>query len=294
MKTNKILSVIFGSAALSLLVSCTNTNTPELDASFYSTVATEALSTTVSESAIYESDVTLKSAIAKANLQSIGAQKVVGFGFENEDSKDLDDSDKNTYPNVFLVSKINEYPKEYVIDYGKGYVNKNKVSFTGKIFYTVSDKSSIKTEYKFSDFYINEQRVEGRRTVEVIEQGHVLFIVSEEKTQLANGKTTYRYSERTRTKVEDIDNKEYGENNEINDNKEIGDNDKNNVKALRNNYLFVISTKGINAKGVEYSVETKEPVLSVYNKKGFVKGVIVITTGQGSKDIDYSKEKHND
>jgi hypothetical protein len=32
----------------------------------------------------------------------------------------------------------------------------------------------------------------------------------------------------------------------------------------------------------------------VYNKKGFVKGVIVITTGQGSKDIDYSKEKHND
>lgn len=293
MKTKSLLSVFLGSAALSLLVSCTNTNAPELDASFYTTVATEALSTTVSESAIYESDVTLKSAIAKANLQSIGAQKVVGFGSVNEDSKDLDDSDNNTYPNVFLVSKINEYPKEYVIDYGKGYVNKNKVMFTGKIYYSVSDITSKRTEYRFSDFYINEQRVEGSRTVEVIEQGHVLFIVSEEKTQLASGKTTYRYSERTRTKIEGIDNKEYGDNKEVSDNKEIGANDKDDVKALKNNYLFVISSKGINAKGVEYSVETKEPVLSVYNKKGFVKGVIVITTGQGSKSIDYSKENHN-
>lgn len=292
MKTKSLLSVFLGSAALSLLVSCTNTNAPELDASFYTTVATEALSTTVSESAIYESDVTLKSAIAKANLQSIGAQKVVGFGSVNEDSKDLDDSDNNTYPNVFLVSKINEYPKEYVIDYGKGYVNKNKVMFTGKIYYSVSDKSSKRVEYKFSDFFINEQRVEGSRTVEVIEQGHVLFIVSEEKTQLASGKTTYRYSERSRTKIEGIDNKEYGDNKEVSDNKEIGANDKDDVKALKNNYLFVISSKGINAKGVEYSVETKEPVLSVYNKKGFVKGVIVITTGQGSKSIDYSKENY--
>ncbi|MEI8086573.1 MAG: hypothetical protein WCG93_10200 [Paludibacter sp.] len=276
MKKINYLSVLISSVSLSLLVSCTNDfNAPEADATYFSTVATEAFSTSVTETAVYDAEASIKIAIASANLQKVGLQK--------EDSKDPDayqDSINAISPKVTCISEKDTYPKEYVIDYGKdGYTNKNKVKYRGQVHYTVSDKASTKKEYKFNDLYINDNLVGGSRTVETVGKG-ILRIVSEEKNQLANGKSTYRYSERTRTKVETKDVVVVGD----------GDKDEDDVKGMYNSYSYVIYTKGINAKGVEYTIKTEEPVVTVYNKKGFVSGIINVSTGKGSKHLDYSKE----
>ena len=286
MKKINYLSVLISSVSLSLLVSCTNDfNAPESDATYYSTVATEAFATSATETAVYDAEASIKTAIASVSMKSAGLQKADGSDSKTTVTKDDDDDDDDVIalnPKISCISEKDAYPKEYVIDYGKeGFTNKNKVKYRGQIHYTVSDKASKKKEYKFVDFYINDDKVEGSRTVELVKEGE-LRIVSEEKNQLANGKSTYRYSERTRTKVETKDNVVLGD----------GDNDEDDVKGMYNSYSYVISTKGINAKGIEYSIKTEEPVVTVYNKKGFVRGVISVSTGKGSKHLDYSKENN--
>jgi len=272
MKKFNFLTLLSISLSFSLFVSCTS-NLPENDNAYFSAVMDEAFSTSVSETAITEASTSINSYIDSISLLGVGALKV---GAVNPTVSKVAQS-VSKYPIITLLSEKGVYPREYVIDYGKeGYVNKNKTTYRGQIFYTVSDKASKKRVYKFSEFYINKDKVEGGRTVEVLES-RALHIVSDENITPAIGKPYYRHSERTRTRV-DTEGVEYF------------DDQKNELYS----YSFEISKKGTDVNGKEYSMKTEKPLVTIPNWKYFVSGTVVISTSKGTQYLDFgSGDKDN-
>ncbi|MEI6753935.1 MAG: hypothetical protein WCK78_12325 [Paludibacter sp.] len=275
MKTLLNFKTLVISLSVSLFVSCMNTNVPELSSS-YTTIANEALATATSESAVLDADLTINTYIKTAGMQKVGAAVTPPI-----DKDSVVDAKNEAYPKVTRISEKDAFPREYVIDFGDGYITKSKLKYKGKIHYTVNDITCQKREYKFENFSINDNPVECTKTVEVVSKG-VLRIVSEETTKPAKGgNAIYRYSERKRTKLDSSKGVVVGD----------GDSDLDDYTVY--NYSFDIITKGINAKGEEYSLKTVEPLISDYAKKGFVKGIMSVTTKKGTKHLDYSKQGEN-
>jgi len=274
MKTLFNFKTLLVSLSVSMFISCTNSNAPEMSSTF-TALANDALATSVGESTVIEADASINTFI-----KSAGAQKSIGI-IPSNDPDSAEDAANQGYPKVTRISDKDVYPCEYVLDYGdKGFISKSKLKYKGQVHFIVSDISSKKKVYKFTNFSINDKQVECTKTVEVVAKG-VLHIVTEETSKAKNGNDTYRYSERTRTKIDP--------NNSV----KVGDGDNDLDDYVQYNYSIDIYTKGINDKGEEYSMKTVEPLVSDYTKKGFVKGIMSVTTKKGSKHLDYSKEGSN-
>ena len=259
------------SLSVIMFISCTNMNAPEMSSTF-TAIANDALATPIGEAAIVDADLSINAFIKTAGMQKVGASVT---------PVDKDDDD-DAFPKVSCISEKDAYPREFVIDYGdKGYITRTNVKYTGRIHYIVSDITCKKKEYKYENFSVNDNVVEGSKTVEVLSKG-VLRFVSEETTKTAKGEhKTYRYSERKRTKIDS------GKGILVGD----GDNDSDDYTMY--NYSIDIVIKGINAKGEEYSMKTVEPMVTDYTRKGFAKGIMSVTTKKGTKHLDYSKEGSN-
>jgi len=251
-----------------------NTNVPEISSSF-TAIANDALASANNETAVIDANLTINAYIKSAGIKKVGASVIP---IDKDSAEDANEA----YPKISCISEKDAYPREYVIDFGdEGYITKSKLKYKGRIHYSVSDISCKKREYKFENFSINDNPVECTKTVEVVSKG-VLRIISEETTKPAKGgNAIYRYSERKRTKLENSKGILVGD----------GDNDLDDY--IQYNYSFDIIIKGINAKGEEYSMKTVEPMVSDYTKKGFVKGILSVTTKKGNKHLDYSKEGDN-
>jgi len=243
--------------------------------STYTALANDALGTPIGETAIIDADLTINTFIKSAGIQKVGASLATVDPDAAEDAAEA-------YPKVSRISEKDAYPREFVIDYGeKGYITRTNVKYKGRIHYIVSDITCKKKEYKFDNFSVNDNAVEGNKTVEVLSKG-VLRFVSEETTKTAKGEhNTYRYSERKRSIIDPKNSIKVGD----------GDSDSDDYTVY--NYSIDVVIKGINAKGEEYSMKTVEPLVTDYNKKGFAKGIISVTSKKGTKHLDYSKEGSN-
>ena len=270
MKTNFNLKTILFSLAVTLFVSCTNSNAPDMS-STYTAIASEALTNPISETAIVDASSSISTFIKSAGIQKASATITPA-----------DDDDQDAYPKISQVSEKDEYPREYVIDYGdKGYITKSKAIYKGRIHYIVSDITCKKKEYTYEKFSVNDNEIQGKRTVEFVSKGVQRF-VSDETTKPAKGeRATYRYAERKRSIINSQDYVKVGD----------GDNDTDDYNLY--NYSVDVIIKGINSKGEEYSLKTVEPLVSDYTKKSFVKGIMSVTTKRGTKHLDYSKEGSN-
>lgn len=248
MKRNHFFSGLFIALLMGSFVSCTDEITVN-DESYFNTVMSDALASTISEQAITEAEGYLSAFINTSGLQT-KQQKMVALG-----------------PKIWLESKPGIYPETYIIDFGDGFTNANDITYRGRIIVTKHDVASRKRSYEFSEFYINKNRIHGGKSVEVVESG-VLFIMSEEKVEPAEGKSFYRYSERTRTRISDNKTPDY-----------YGD----------DSYSFTGYTKGSNSRGVEYILKIDEPLVSVADWKYFVSGTMVIDTERGTQHLDFGK-----
>lgn len=248
MKRIQFFKGIFLSVLLSSFISCTD-EIEINDESYFNAVVTDALAGTISEQAITEAEGYLNSFISTAGLQS-KQQKMVAFG-----------------PKIWLETKPGVFPETYIIDFGDGYTNANEITYRGRIIVTKHDIASRKRSYEFTEFYINKNRIHGGKTVEVVEPG-VLFIMSEEKVEPAEGKSFYRYSERTRTRINDNKTPDY---------------------YADDSFSFTGYTKGSNSRGIEYSLKIDEPLISVTDWRYFISGTMVIETERGSQHLDFGK-----
>ena len=275
MKSLLNFKTLLVSLSVIMFISCTNMNAPEISSTF-TAIANDALTTPEGEIAIIDADQTINSFV-----KSNGVQKAAAT-VSSLDADSAEDAAGEAYPKISRISEKDAFPREFVIDYGdKGYVTRTNQVYKGRIHYVVSDITCKKKEYKFENFSVNDNAIEGRRTVEVLSKG-VLRFISEETNKSAKGdRNTYRYSERKRTKIDPENSIKVGD----------GDNDSDDYTVF--NYSIDIVIKGINAKGEEYSIKSVEPLVTDFKKKGFAKGIMSVTTKKGTKHLDYSKEGDN-
>ncbi len=239
---------IFLALFFTSLISCTDEITIN-DESYFNDVITDALAGTISEQAITEAEGYLSTFISTVGIQS-KQQKMVVLG-----------------PKIWLETKPDVYPETYIIDFGEGFTNANEITYSGKIIVTKYDIASRKRSYEFADFYINKNRIYGGKTVEVLETG-VLYIITDEKVEPAEGKPYNRYSERIRTRTSDNKTPDY-----------YGD----------DSYSITGYTKGSNSRGIEYSLKIDEPLVTVADWKYFVSGTLVIETERGIQHLDFGE-----
>lgn len=273
MKTLFTFKTLLILVSISFFASCTNMNAPEMSSTF-TAISNDGLSTPVSESAIIHADATINAFIKNNGIQK--STKVI-----TNDPDSAEDAVNEGYPKVSCLTEKGKYPSEYVIDYGeKGYITHSKQIYKGQVHYTVSDITCKKKEYKFSNFTINDTKVEYSKTVEVLSKG-VLRFITKETTEASNQRSTYKYAERTRTKITPEVSVKVGD----------GDNDEDDYTNY--NYSIDVYIKGINAKGEEYTLKSVEPMVTDCTKKGLAKGIMRVTTKRGTKHLDYSKEGDN-
>jgi hypothetical protein len=251
MKKVNFLSVLAISISLTTFVACTSEVAPVYNEADFTAVVAEAMGSSLSDQAT----ITVDEMIAKFNAINIaqlnGKQKASANGLEKY---------------VTQTTKPGVYPKELEIYFGdEGYTDDNKNTFRGKIYVSVKDiASSVKT-YKFSEFSINKNFIEGEKMVEVVEKG-TLKISAKEYVKMANGSESSRYSERTRTRIDD--------------------NKTENIYT-DDSYSITGYTEGVTSTKVKYTLKIDEPLVSKGGFRYFVSGTMVTSTEKGTQHINF-------
>jgi hypothetical protein len=171
------------------------------------------------------------------------------------------------------------FPKVVSIDYGDGCTlvfNNDTITYKGQIIITVTDRYFVPGAQRiitFNDFYINEAKIEGTRTVTNLGQngeGHL-----EVQVTLANGKITFEdgtWATRTSTILREWVRKE---------------------DRLEDTLYVTGSSFGVNMLGEEYVREITDPIMWIhcpeYNYRWIrVDGTVTITnTVKGVTTIDF-------
>lgn len=251
MKKVNFLSALAISISFSSFVACTSEVTPLANEADFTAVVAEAMGSTLSDQAIS----TVDEMISKFNELNItqvnGVRKVNAIGVEKF---------------VTLTTKPGVFPKEMEINFGdEGYTDENKNTFRGKIYVTVKDIASSVKNYKFSEFSINKNNIEGEKNVEVVEKG-TLKISAKEYVRMANGTESSRYSERIRTRIDD--------------------NKTENIYT-DDSYSITGFTEGITSNKVKYVLKIDNPIVAKGGFRYFVSGTIATSTEKGTQWINF-------
>ena len=253
MRKVNFLSILAISTCISSFVACTTEVLPMTDESHFTTVVAEAMGSTLSDQAI----TTVDEMISKFNASGIaklsGMQKVNASGLEKY---------------VSLTSEPGVFPKEILVNFGdEGYTDENKNTFRGKIYIIVTDKAAKVKQYKFSEFSLNKNNIEGEKMVEVVDKG-VMKISAKESVKMADGSESNRYSERIRTRIDD---------------------NKTDTIYTDDSYSFTGYTEGITSKGVKYVLKIDKPIISKGGFRYFVSGSISTSTEKGTQWINFGE-----
>ena len=237
--------------SLTSFVACTSEEIIAPDASYFATVVNEAQASTESEQTITIADEFVNA------FDAIGSQQVSGI---QKASAML-----RIYPIITLLTEPNVYPQKLLIDFGDNFTDRLGRLIKGKIFLT--RYSTTNKTYVFSDLFVNNISVKGYRTITVVVKG-TLNIESRDTLIFTDGKTSNRYTNRTRTWIDN--------NGTVN----VWSDDR---------FSLIGSTSGVNTKGEIYStiIDNEKPLILKNGYKYFVSGAITITTPKGVQLVDF-------
>ena len=179
------------------------------------------------------------------------------------------------YP-IITVDKPDSlsFPKTVTIDYGTaGYITDSNDTLQGKIVITISNKlwkaGATKT-IRLVDFYVNGNNDIGLKTITNnglnAAKNPSMSVVASDTIIRVDKSTIIRNASRTRERISD-----------------------NGTPKLffDDEFSTTGSSAGMNAKGVAYTVEITNPLISYNNFKFFVKGTVKTTTQNRTAVLDY-------
>ncbi len=261
MKSIKFLAIAFLVPSIFIFTSCMDYQIPEAsDEALLSEIEEEVNTTSVGEEAFSNAEALVNAFIMKSSSKVNGMQKIV-----------------SDYPYVTKISVGNEFPRVYEINFGNvydpnddSYISPKRDEdmtisneYRGSITYT---KYSYKqSEFRYNEFYIGNDKVEGYKKGDVLVKG-VLNLISDIRMTNVTTKliTYYKYEERTRTVIDN--------NNTENDYTDDSYSITGNTKGF-----YISKVKG----GINYNfiISEERPLIKLSGWKYFVSGSTFVDNG---------------
>lgn len=249
MKKVNLIVIAVISFSVTSFVACTSVEIAAPDASYFESVVNETPSYSDQTITIAEEFV---NSYESANLQQVSGMQKASAMFSG-------------FPIITLLTEPNAYPQKFLIDFGDNFTDRLGRIIKGKIYLT--KYSATKKTYEFSDLFVNDISVKGYRTITVIVKGK-LNIESSDTLLFTDGKTSNRYTNRTRTWI---------------------DNNGTDYDWSDDRFSLLGFTSGVNTNGESYNtlIDNDKPLITKNGYKYFVSGSITTTTSKGAQIVDF-------
>jgi len=251
MKTIKLFFFATLISSLFIFSSCLDNQIPEAtDEILLSQIENEINTTSIGEEAIINAESFVNAFILKSSSNVNGMQKVVA-----------------QFPIVTQISEGNNFPRVYEINYGEEYYDAKNNIYKGIIIFT---KFSYKeSEYRFNEFYINNDLIEGYKKGDALVKGVLNFISDIKMTNIVTKKSTDRYTIRKRTVI---------------------DNNNTDDVYTDDSFSFTgysIGTALVKGEIFEYNFQIEKPLVSISGLKYYVSGLTQLSVGISTRSTDY-------
>ncbi len=251
MKLIKFLAIAFLVPSIFIFTSCLDSQIPEASDEALLTEIEEQINTpTVADAALDNAEAAVKAFTTQKSANANGVQKMVAF-----------------YPIVTKLSEGDKFPKVYEINYGDNYYDAKNNLYRGIITYT--EYSYKASKYDYTEFYINQDRIEGYKQGDVNQKGVLNLSSDITTTNLETKQSTNRYTERVRTTT---------------------DNNKTETDYTDDSYEFTGYSKGtalVKGEVYDYNFGIEKPLQTVTNYKYFVSGNTYLRIGKNEQSMDY-------